>query len=158
MSTLWCPTLNWPFSFPQRLEHSAVKVTPILTVPDHHIAPSVAVLAARGCIQVTSAGQARGERWRQVTNGGVSKGEARWRQVWHEVTPRRLLTPCDGFQLLPLRPFHVYDICTCVAPLTGGVTPLRHFSQNSCCLSDSPLRTHKCTWHWVLWTHTPHAS
>lgn len=75
--------LNWPSSFPQWLEHSAVKVSSTLTVPDHHIAPSVAVLAARGCTRVTSAGQAGGERWRQVTNGkgGGSKREAGWRRV-----------------------------------------------------------------------------
>lgn len=103
-------------------------------------------------------GSGKGERWRQVTNGGVSKrGAGLWR-VWHKATPQWVLTTCDSFQLLLLRPFHVYDICTCVAPLTGGVTSLRHFSQNSCCLSGSPLRTHKCTWHWALWTHTLHAS
>ncbi len=130
-------------------EHSRVKVTPILTLPDHHNAPAVAVLAARGCTWMTLAGQARGKRWRQVTNGrvvgkkrgGFSERKTGWWRTWHKVTPRWLLTPCDGFQLLLLRPFHVYDICTCLAPLTGGVTPLRHFSQNSCCLSDFPLRT-----------------
>lgn len=104
------------FQLPQqRLERSAVKVTPILTVPDHHIAPSVAALAARGCARLTPRGGGSGEeksRRRQVTNGGVSEREAGWGRVWHEVTPRWLLTPCDGFQLLLLRPFHVYDICT----------------------------------------------
>ena len=116
-------------------------------------------LAARGCTRVTSEGQARGERWQQVTNRGVSGREAGWGQVCKKVTPWWLLTPCDGIQLVLLRPFHVglYDICTCVAPLTGGVASSRHFSKKSCYLSDSPLRTHKCTWHWVPRTHTPRA-
>lgn len=38
--------LSWPSSFSRWLEHSVVKVSPTLTVPDHHIAPSVAVLPA----------------------------------------------------------------------------------------------------------------
>lgn len=36
-------------SSPPRLQHRAVQVTLILTVPDHQIPPSAAVLAARAC-------------------------------------------------------------------------------------------------------------
>lgn len=100
---------------------------------------SCSCAAARGCTRVTSTGQLRGERWQQVTNGGLSRREAGRRRVLREVMLRWLLTPPDGFQLLLLRPFHVYDICTCVAPLTSGVSLLRHFSQNSCSLSASGL-------------------
>lgn len=93
----------------------------------------------------------------QTGGAGVSVREAGRQRVWHEVTLWWLFTPRDGFQLLLLRPFHVYDICTCVALLTGGVSLLRHFAQNSCCLSESSLRTLKRTWHWVLKTRSPHA-
>lgn len=139
--TLWCPTLSWPSSFPQRLEHSVVKVTPTLTIALH--------LLWLCCLHPSDI---RGSGRREEV---MAREAGCWR-VWHEVTPLWLLTSCDRFQLLLPRPFHVYDICTCVAPLTGRVTSQWHFSQNSCCLSDSPLRTHKCTWHWVHWTLTPH--
>lgn len=122
-----------------------------------HVCCPVLTPPARGCTWLTSAGQARGARWQEVTNGGVSRREAGWRRVRCKITLGWLLTPFDGFQLLLLRPSHVYDICACVAPLAGGVSPPWHFPPNACRLSHSSFGTQHRSCCWVHETCAPHA-
>lgn len=69
-------------------------------------------------------GVRREERGDSMWQTGGSEKESGWRRARHSVTPLWLLIPSDRFQLLLLRPFHVYDICTCLASLTACVTSL----------------------------------
>lgn len=133
-------SLNWPSTFLQQSYWHC-----------DHPWPSHCTFC--GCTRLISWGQAGGKRWRQVTNLCAGRSSRERQGEGSSEGSNASVTLNASWQVSAASP----EAISCIWHM--------HFCEASdwlwlpndiSCLSNTPLRIHKCTWHWVHWSLTPH--